>query len=122
MRLGKAPPVSQFSWSATALLPGYSRNVKFDEREIGRPLFEEEVSAQHPLILDSVDEPKSYGEERDARNDTSVTEASPSRSTRERRQVDYYGFPQAHAAQKDLEPVSGFIRRTTKNVRFAYPV
>ncbi len=74
--------------------------MKFSEREIGRPPFEEEVSAQHPLILDSDDEPKSDGEEKDeeehdARNDTSVTEASSRRSTRERRQV-YYAFPQAH--------------------------
>ncbi len=43
----------------------YSRNVKFDERKIGRPPVEEEVSAQHPLILDSVDEPKSDSEEKD---------------------------------------------------------
>ena len=37
----------------------YSRNVKFDEREMGGPSIEEEKPAQRPLILDSVDEPES---------------------------------------------------------------
>ena len=79
----------------------YSRNVKFDEREIGGPSIEEEKPAQRPLILDSVDEPESDCEQRDEEkggtsNDTSGDEALPRRSTRERKPVDYYGFSQAH--------------------------
>lgn len=75
----------------------YSRNVKFDEREIGGSPVEEEKSAQRPIILNSVDEQRSDCEEKegDTSNDTSVTEALPRRSTRERRQVDYYSYPQA---------------------------
>ena len=81
----------------------YSRNVKFDEREIGGPSIAEEKPAQRPLILDSVDEPQSDSdcEQRDEEkggtsNDTSGDEAPPKRSTRERKPVDYYGFLQAH--------------------------
>ena len=80
----------------------YSRNVKFDERETGRPPVEEEESPQRPLILDSVDESESDRERGD--EDKSSTGADPPaadehpprRSTRERSSVDYYGFQKAH--------------------------
>ena len=61
----------------------------------------EEKAAQHPLILDSVDEPESGDE--DVNEEEGGTDAEPPapeppprRSTRERRPVDFYGFPQAH--------------------------
>ena len=80
----------------------YSRNVKFNERETDGPPVEEENPAQHPLILDSVDESESDGaggdEEQSSTNpDLPVAaEPPPRRSTREKRSVDYYGLPQAH--------------------------
>ena len=80
----------------------YSRNVKFDERETDGPPVEEENPAQHPLILDSVDESESDGaagdeEESSTNPDLPVAaEPPPRRSTREKRSVDYYGLPQAH--------------------------
>ena len=80
----------------------YSRNVKFDERETDGPSVEEENPAQHPLILDSVDESESDGaggneEESSTNPDLPVAaEPPPRRSTREKRSVDYYGLPQAH--------------------------
>ena len=61
----------------------YSRNLRFDEQEIGRPPIEEEKSVQHPLILDSIDEPESDNED-----DTPTAEVMPRRSTRESRPVD----------------------------------
>ena len=57
--------------------------MRFDEQEIGRPPIEEEKSVQHPLILDSIDEPES-----DHEDDTPTTEVMPRRSTRESRPVD----------------------------------
>ena len=61
----------------------------------------EEKAAQHPLILDSVDEPESGdedGNEEEGGTDAEppAPEPPPRRSTRERRPVDLYGFPQAH--------------------------
>ena len=62
----------------------YSRNVRFDEQEIGRPPVEEEKSAQHPLILDSIDEPESdHEEEGNTSDDAPAAEVMPRRSTRE---------------------------------------
>ena len=72
------------------------------ERETDGPPVEEENPAQHPLILDSVDESESDGaggdeEESSTNPDLPVAaEPPPRRSTREKRSVDYYGLPQAH--------------------------
>ena len=56
----------------------------FDEQEIGRPPVEEEKSAQHPLILDSIDEPESdHEEEGNTSDDAPAAEVMPRRSTRE---------------------------------------
>lgn len=79
----------------------YSRNVKFDEREIVSPPVEEEQPAQHPLILEPIDESESGPEEEDEGGGTgadppAAADPPPRRSTRERRPVDYFGFPQAH--------------------------
>ena len=79
----------------------YSRNVKFDEREIASSPVEEEP-AQHPLILDPINESESSPEEGDEEDGSTgadppvVADPLPRRSTRERRPVDYLGFPQAH--------------------------
>ena len=80
----------------------YSRNVKFDEREIESPPVEEEEPAQRPLILDPVGEPESDREAGDEENggtnaDTpDAAEPPPRRSARKGGPVDYYGFPQVH--------------------------
>ena len=75
----------------------YSRNVRFDEREIGRPPIAEEKSAQHPLILDSIDDLESdHDEEGNTSDNAPASKVMPRRSTRESRPVNYYGFPQAH--------------------------
>ena len=79
----------------------YSRNVKFDEQEV-RSLPVEEPP-QHPLTLDSADEAaeEDSGDECGTREEplpAAEVEAPLRRSTRERRPVNYYGFPQAHVA------------------------
>ena len=80
----------------------YSRNIKFDEREIASSPVEEEEPAQHPLILDPINESESSLEEGDEEDGSTgadppiVADPLPRRSTRERRPVDYLGFPQAH--------------------------
>ena len=80
----------------------YSRNVKFNEKETERPLVEEEEPAKRPLILDSVDESQSDGERGDQGESSTdaappaAAEPPPRRSSRERKSVDYYGFPEAH--------------------------
>lgn len=75
----------------------YSRNVKFDKREIASS---PEEPAQHPLILDPIDEssPEEWDEEDGSTgaDPPVVADPLPRRSTRERRPVDYFGFPQAH--------------------------
>ena len=71
--------------------------MRFDEREIGRPPIEEEKSAQHPLILDSIDDLESdHDEEGNTSDNAPASKVMPRRSTREGRPVNYYGFPQAH--------------------------
>ena len=80
----------------------YSRNVKFDEREIESPPVEEEEPAQRPLILDPVGEPESDREAGDEENGGTnadppdAAEPPPRRSARKGGPVDYYGFPQVH--------------------------
>ena len=75
----------------------YSRNVKFDEREMEELRVEEEQPVQQPLILNSESEVESDHEE-EANVDTGPPVAEPPtrRTTRERRPVEYYGYPQAH--------------------------
>ena len=75
----------------------YSRNMKFDEQEMGRPPIEEE-SAQHPLVLEPIEASSSDSEgDKDASDDMPVViETLPRRSTRERGAVNYYGFTPAH--------------------------
>ena len=93
----------------------HSRNVRFNEQEVGTSPVEEDPAqqpltldsaddpAQHPLTLDSTDETEYDPEEE--RGEGSGADEPPSdaeveaplrRSTRERRPVDYYGFPQAN--------------------------
>ena len=78
----------------------YSRNVKFDEREPEGARFEEERHVDQPLILNSPNEAESddggVEEEIETGADPPAAEPPPRRTTRERRPVEYYGFPQAH--------------------------
>jgi len=80
----------------------FSRNITFDEQEVGRPPIEEEVeSALHPLILEPIDKSESDCEGEDDDNgstneDPPAVEVQPRRSTRQTRPVNYYGFPQAN--------------------------
>lgn len=72
----------------------YSRNIKFDEREIASSPVEEEEPAQHPLILDPINESESSpeeGDEEDGSTGAVVADPLPRRSTREQRPVDYLG-------------------------------
>ena len=90
----------------------HSRNVKFDERESEMMQLEEEESTQHPLILDTIEGTESVVEEETitpeehSRDEPQQPDREPRRSTRERRPVDYYGFPpQAHLVIHD-EPTT----------------
>ena len=78
----------------------YSRNVKFDEQEPEGPRFEEERHVDQPLILNSLNKAESDdgGVEEGIKTGAGppTTEPPPQRTTRERRPVEYYGFPQAH--------------------------
>ncbi len=91
----------------------YSRNVKFNEHEKETTQVEEESTSQCPLILDvsNIDESELVVQEESTTEDHSSAESQepvrePRRSTRERRPVDYYGFPQqAHLVIHD-EPTT----------------
>ena len=78
----------------------YSRNVKFDEQETEGPRFEEAGPVNQPLILDSENETESdeggIEEEIETNTDPPAAQPPPRRTVRERRPVEYYGFPQAH--------------------------
>ena len=79
----------------------YSRNVLFNEQEMGQPPVEEEEPSLHPLELDFVDESDSDKDEEESTNEnTSSAEPQPAPriSTRERMPVDYYGLEQSHLA------------------------
>ena len=90
----------------------HSRNVKFDERESEMMQLKEEESTQRPLILDTIEGTESVVEEETntpeelSRDKPQQPDREPRRSTRERRPVDYYGFPpQAHLVIHD-EPTT----------------
>ena len=87
----------------------YSRNVKFDERETEGLRFEEEGPVNQPIILDSEKGAESdeggIEEEIETDADPPAAEPPPRRAVRERRPVDYYGFPQAHITTHQ-EPTS----------------
>ena len=73
----------------------YSRNVVFNEQEVGISPGEEEESSPHSLELGLVDESDPDKDEEESSNeDTPSVESEPvsRRSPRERRPVDYYGF------------------------------